>query len=320
MTLTSYEVGAQNDYADKPLFRDPIHDGAADPTVIWNHETKSWYMFYTNRRANVKGTQGFEWVHGTHIGIAESTDNGKKWSYVGIANIDLGENQTQWAPDVIYHKGIYHMYLTHVTGIHANWGHPSYIIHLTSKNLIDWTFQSRLKLNSDKVIDADVIKISESKWMMFYNDGPDNKSIYYAESQDLDQWTDKGKLVSGPCEAPVSFYWNEWWWLLVDEWKGIGVYKSKDTKSWVRQEGNNLLSEAGEGLDDRVKGSHPDVIVSGDRAFLFYFTHPHRPNNEPFTGYAQKRSSIQVTELNFRDGKIQCSRDSPVIIDLKSLP
>ncbi|WP_019534432.1 hypothetical protein [Paenibacillus ginsengihumi] len=26
-----------------PLFRDPIHDGAADPTVIWNREAKEWW-------------------------------------------------------------------------------------------------------------------------------------------------------------------------------------------------------------------------------------------------------------------------------------
>lgn len=40
-----------------PLFRDPIHDGAADPMVIYNEQEKAWYMFYTNRRANVS-TQG----------------------------------------------------------------------------------------------------------------------------------------------------------------------------------------------------------------------------------------------------------------------
>ncbi|MEO1049139.1 MAG: family 43 glycosylhydrolase [Bacteroidota bacterium] len=316
----SNETYAQNVAADKPLFRDPIYDGAADPSVIWNHETKSWYMFYTNRRANAEGTEGFEWVHGTHIGISESTDNGKKWRYVGIANIDLGAGQTQWAPDVIYYDGTYHMYLTHVTGIYADWGHPSFIIHLTSKNLLDWTFQSRLKLHSDKVIDADVVKVSDEKWMMFYNDGPDNKSIYYAESQDLYHWIDKSKVVSGQCEAPVSFYWNEWWWLLVDEWKGIGVYKSKDAKNWIKQQGGNLLSEPGNGLDDQVKGGHPDVVVSENRAFLFYFTHPHRGKNEPFLDYAQKRTSIQVTELYFEDGKIYCDRNAPTMINLNTPP
>ncbi|MEZ4836778.1 MAG: DUF6713 family protein [Caldilineaceae bacterium] len=36
-----------------PLFRDPIYDGAADPTVIWNRQEQCWWLLYTNRRANV---------------------------------------------------------------------------------------------------------------------------------------------------------------------------------------------------------------------------------------------------------------------------
>ena len=35
-----------------PLFRDPIYDGAADPTIIWNPKEKAWWIFYTNRRAS----------------------------------------------------------------------------------------------------------------------------------------------------------------------------------------------------------------------------------------------------------------------------
>ncbi|MFQ9076267.1 MAG: hypothetical protein ACLR5J_11615 [Lachnospiraceae bacterium] len=28
-----------------PLFRDPIFDGASDPTVIWNRNEQCYYMF-----------------------------------------------------------------------------------------------------------------------------------------------------------------------------------------------------------------------------------------------------------------------------------
>ena len=47
--VKSQEPGA---IADKPLFRDPVFDGAADPVVVWNPKIKKWWMFYTNRRAN----------------------------------------------------------------------------------------------------------------------------------------------------------------------------------------------------------------------------------------------------------------------------
>jgi hypothetical protein len=60
--------------ADKPLFRDPVYDGAADPAIIWNQKEKEWFIFYTNRRANAKDATGVTWVHGTRIGIAESSD------------------------------------------------------------------------------------------------------------------------------------------------------------------------------------------------------------------------------------------------------
>src|SRR6476659_10608639 len=72
--------------ADKPLFRDPVYDGAADPVLVFNQQKENWYMFYTNRRANEKDLDGVSWVHGTRIGIAESKD-GVHWNYVDTANI-----------------------------------------------------------------------------------------------------------------------------------------------------------------------------------------------------------------------------------------
>ena len=50
--------------ANAPLFKDPIHNGAADPVVIYNEETGTHYMLYTARRADVE-EEGVMWVHGT---------------------------------------------------------------------------------------------------------------------------------------------------------------------------------------------------------------------------------------------------------------
>lgn len=73
---------------EAPLFRDPIHDGAADPTVVQNRETGQWWMFYTQRRATVEGP-GVAWVHGSAIGVAVS-DTGEHWEYRGP--------QVAWTP------------------------------------------------------------------------------------------------------------------------------------------------------------------------------------------------------------------------------
>jgi len=307
--------------AAKPLFRDPVYDGAADPTVIWNHKENKWFMFYTNRRANVNGLDGVSWVHGTRIGIAESTDGGSTWKYRDTCDIQYRiTDYTHWAPEVIEHKGLYHMFLTYVPGIFTNWSHPRWIIHLTSKNLINWRFESKLNLSSERCIDACVFRLPDGAWRMYYNNENDRKSIYYADSPDLYKWTDSRKKVVGDRagEGPNVFYWQEKYWMVVDNWNGIGVYSSDDLFNWSRQE-KNILQEPGTGEDDKVIGGHPNVVVSGDRAYIFYFTHPGRtPVNQGKDNYETRRSSIQVAELEYIDGQITCDRNKPVYIKLNT--
>ena len=61
-----------DELASKPLYRDPVFDGAADVTIVYDRAAKLWKMFYTNRRAtvNLPDPQDVAWVHGTAIGIA----------------------------------------------------------------------------------------------------------------------------------------------------------------------------------------------------------------------------------------------------------
>ena len=305
--------------ASKPLFRDPVYDGAADPTVIWNGKKKKWFMFYTNRLANAKGLDGVSWVHGTRIGIAESADGGATWSYRDTCDIQYRlTDYTHWAPEVVEFKGLYHMYLSYVPGVFKDWNHPRWIVHLTSKNLINWRFESQLRLASDRCIDACVFRLPDGTWRMYYNNEVDHKSMYTADSPDLYTWTDSGKKVVGDQagEGPNVFNWKGKNWMVVDNWKGIGIYSTDDFINWKRQE-KNILQEPGTGLDDKVIGGHPDVVVDGDRAFIFYFTHPGRtPENRGKDITETRRSSIQVAELEYVDGQIICNRDKPVYIHM----
>jgi len=307
--------------AAKPLFRDPVFDGAADPVLCWNRAEKKWFMFYTNRRANVTNAPGVSWVHGTPIGIAESSDSGASWKYRGTADITYGgKGYTYWAPEVIDDGGSYHMFLSVVPGIFTNWNTPRDIVHLTSRDLLKWTYESTLKLSSDRVIDACVMPLPDKTWRLWYNNERDRKSIYYADSRDLFTWADRGKAVGDqPGEGPDVFRWKNRYWMIVDVWDGLGVYSSDDCLKWVRQ-AKNLLQEPGHGPDDQAKGGHPDAVVSGDRAFLFYFTHPGRYQGAPRgDGYEQRRSSIQVVELELKDGEIICDRDRPTPILLQPM-
>ena len=311
-------VNAQKGAVPKPLYDDSVYHGAADPVIIYNKAKKKWWMLYTNRRASIDDST-VQWVHGTRIGIAESSD-GSNWKYVDTCNIDYrpDEGYTHWAPDVIEHKGIYHMYLTYVAGIFKDWNHPRVIIHLTSKDLKNWKYESTLELVNEKVIDASVYKINDTLWRMWYNNEKDGKSIYYADSKDLYSWTDKGKAIATRGEGPKVFYWQQQYFMIVDAWKGMEVYSSDDLLTWNKQP-SRILEEPGKGKDDQAIGGHCDVIVSNGKAYVFYFTHPGRRKDAPAKrgSFDDKRSVIQLAELKYVTREIVCDRDEPVIIRLK---
>ena len=305
--------------APKPLYVDPVYDGAADPVIIWNKKEKKWWMFYTNRRATMDDTTGVKWVHGTRIGIAESKD-GRNWKYRDTANINYRPDvdYTFWAPDVIESSGTYHMYLTYVPGIFNDWKHPRNIVHLTSKDLMNWKYESKLKLVNDKVIDASVYQMPDGTWRMWYNNEMDGKSIWYADSKDLYNWVDKGKAIAARGEGPKVFSWKGNYWMIVDVWKGMDIYQSADLQNWKRQ-ATRILEIGGSGKDDGAIGGHCDVIVNNDKAYVFYFTHPGRTvaNPAPASSVAARRSVIQLVELEFKDGELVCNRNKKTFIDLK---
>src|SRR4029077_5710125 len=114
-------------------------------------------------------------------------------------------------------------------------------------------------------------------------------------------------------EAPLVFFWKGKYWLLIDLLgnNGLGAYRSADALTWTRQP-EKILANPGKGKDDQNGGHHPEVILSDDRAFLFYFVHPGVPD--------RKRSSIQVVELHYADGWLTCDRDAPTHIALAPPP
>lgn len=299
-----------------PLFRDPIYDGAADPVVIWNHEAKEWWMVYTNRRANVE-CQRYSWVHGTDLGIATSSDNGKNWTYRGVIgglDFEPGRN-TFWAPEIIWHDGQYHMYLSYIQGVPFDWsGHKRNIIHYTSTNLWEWTYQSILKLSSEYVIDAAIHKLTDGKWRMWYKDEANHCHTYAADSEDLYDWEVVGSVIMDSAhEGANVFYWKNSFWMVIDEWSGLAVYQSDNGEDWVRN--GKILNEPGMREDDGSIGQHADVLVLGDAAYIFYFTHPERNENKQST-YQTRRSSIQVAKLELVDGILTCDRNAPFHFNL----
>ncbi|WP_211275458.1 hypothetical protein [Actinoplanes rectilineatus] len=295
----------------RPLYRDPILDGAADPVLVWHRGEGAWWMIYTNRRANVPGLPRFSWVHGTDLGVASSTDGGVTWLYRGVLqglDTEWGRH-TYWAPEIVDDGGTYHMYLSVVRGVPDRWpGHERTIRHYTSPDLLHWTYRSTLDLSSRYVIDACVVALPGGGYRMWYKDEADDCHTWAADSDDLHDWRVRGMAVAGrPHEGPNVFSLGGCHWMLVDEWRGQRVLRSDDHEHWQPQ--GLLLGEPGSAEDDGTAGLHADVVVRGEDALVFYFTHPgHRPGG-PQDTHESRRSSIQVARLTVAGGTLVCDRD-----------
>jgi hypothetical protein len=169
---------------------------------------------------------------------------------------------------------------------------------------LNWDYKSTLKLATDKVIDASVYQLPDGTWRIWYNNEKDKKSIYYADSRDLENWELKGKAVGDRGgEGPKVFRWKGKYWMLVDLTK------------WTKQ-ADRVLEFPGKGKDDQAIGGHADVVVNGNRAFVYYFTHPGRVNKPFADGFETRRSVIQVAELEYVNGEIKVDRDKPAYVRL----
>src|SRR5688500_549922 len=247
--------------APVPLYRDPVHDGAADPSIVYDPARGEWVMFYTNRRADLQlaDPKDVSWVHGTAIGVARS-DDGATWTYQGTAAVPAAcTGQTLWAPEVQHFEGKWHMWVTVVPGIFADWNAPRFLVHLTSTDMETWECGDRLELGSDRVIDASVLSLPEGGYRLWFNDERAGKSIKYADSPDLEQWTVRGTAVATPGEGPKAFRWRDRWWLISDAWRGLLVQSSTDGEHWTAQP-EHLLAEAERRPTGRAKAQRPDVV------------------------------------------------------------
>jgi len=295
-----------------PLFRDPIYDAPTDPVIIWNNKENNWWILYTQRR-NAKNSVGVSHIHGTAIGIASSED-GTNWLYRGtLPNLEFeaGHN-TFWAPEIIYAEGKYHMYVSYVRGIPTDWNRPRHIVHYTADDLWSWNFESVLKLSTDKVIDACVHKIDDKTYKMWYKDEKHHSHTWSAVSTDLYNWTVLGEEVNDRNhEGANVFEFGGGKWMITDEWNGLGVYKTDDFSNWTKT--GIILREGGKRPMDGVMANHADVLVCGENAYIFYFTHfmfsnEDRLNKAPMNE-EHHRTCIQVARLAVNGDTLDCDRD-----------
>ncbi len=308
-----------------PYLYDPISKDVGDPTILFNHASGESWVFYTQR--DTMKAEGSGWYHGSDIGMQSSMFDGFSWLYRGAAeglNTYMPGRNTFWAPEVVYHDGTYHMYVTFRVGVpmYAGERAGTYeydepnsksrgILHYTSTNLMLWSFEARLALAPDNgsVIDAGVHPLRNGAWRMWYRafDAAHKPILGYADSKDLVHWENRGVAVDyeGYAEGPCVFYWKEQFWMLLDGMSekyrpaegGLAVLKSADATQWEFQQGGLAYDSTTRAKDG--KPGHCSVVVQGERAFILY--HCFAPGARGATG--------QLAELLVTDGKLSCVRE-----------
>lgn len=308
-------------------YRDPVWDGPTDPVLVADHLKGEWVLFYTQRRATAPGLTGVEWVHGTAIGVARSSDGGATWNYQGTVDglvpPETERPATLWAPDVVRIGDQWIMYLTVLGGVRTDWTGSASIVQFASADLKTWEFVGQIDLDSPRVIDAAVARCGDGRYRLRYKDEARGSNTYSTVSdtpQDPSSWVLEGLTIPGrPHEGPKVFKLEGTYWMIVDEWRGQAVYRSENAAGgWVRQEhlGGLILTQP-EHVDGRpVVGRHADVVPLAarengkERALLVYFTHPHWGGEDIGTMAPDPKtrlSHVRAAVLEVRDDNLVCN-------------
>jgi len=295
------------------LYRDPVYDGATDPRVVIDADG-GWWMFYTQRRASLaEPGPGVGWVHGSRIGVAVSVD-GLAWEYAGTLEptasgllLESGPppgdvDRTHWAPEVVWDGAQWRMHLTEIDGVPDRWpGHVREIVEYVSDDLRDWRRIGPLALSSDRVIDAAVARTPDGRWRLWYKDEAADSVTMVASSPDLRSWRLDGVAIGGRAhEGPDVFELGGYWWMIVDEWRGMGVHRSDDGIRWSRQGGSDdvVLASAPNG----GHGHHGAHVRDGEDLWFYYFgradAEAHAPSGE------QRRSAVHRVRLVVAEGRL----------------
>ena len=153
------------------IYRDPVYDGATDPTVV-RHPDGGWWMFYTQRRAlharsRAGGRVGARQPHRRRaqrrrrrMGVRRHAGAlGRRASRCATGAPPTVVGETHWAPEVIHDGARWRMYLTEIDGVPERWdGHDRRIVEYVSDDLAHWHRRGPLPLGSDRVIDAAVAR------------------------------------------------------------------------------------------------------------------------------------------------------------------
>jgi hypothetical protein len=224
--------------------------------------------------------------------------------------VERGVN-TFWGPDVIWHAGVYHMFVTFIRGVPDDpaWdthGRPSpwhrRIHHLTSTNLWDWQHISRLDLGTDHAVDPYVFPLPDGGWGLWFKDESRGGSIWRAVSADLYEWHVADQALPDWHEGPSLFALGGDVWMLAESRNGLAAYRSLDALRW---EPRGLLAVPGE------SARQPYVLpIDEDRASIAYYVQTGMDSFGHAVPTSGQASVIRIAELGLAGADLECRTGS----------
>ena len=200
-----------------------------DHSIIYNIKEKKWHLY------------GIVSPHTSFIHLTADSLTQQGW----IKRNSFSDGGSEiWAPHIIYHDSIYHMFYTKI-------GIPREIHHVVSKDLCKWSkstgpvlalsneYSDNLK-NKDPMVFRDEVK---KQWIMYYSMMKDDKHwvVGYSTSNDLDNWLkpqtcfDENTESPG-VESPFVVKYGDYYYLFLSArpWPigGEDIFRSKSPYSW----------------------------------------------------------------------------------------
>ncbi len=352
MTVATPASSAKNDHLQidaidslqvpSPLFIDPNYHGSCDPEIIFNDMDSLWYIYYTARRPAFENT----WLK-TPVGVISSSDL-VNWQFRGYCHFDgeggqPDEDETFWAPAILLHDGILHMFVTYKPDTlpdRGAWGGHGKIVHYqcpADDPVQGWVKVRDMHGDSLYSIDAAAYSLDQEFriWFKARKSTERKNQLLQFVSHDLRNWQPEPLIESdvfnksasgyGFEEAPFVFRWEKQYWLITDPHDGLLVYNSPDGRAWTLQ--GNILREGGQRYLDNTMARHCSVAIHDGRAFLVYHVEPWRrydleklPPSDRVPIFQQpltnRRSVLQMAEIKWQHGQLTCDRNQ--IISLKT--
>jgi beta-fructofuranosidase len=244
-----------------------------DPSV---REKEKWYI---NDHCFIRGANKWHLFGITHAEPANPMDEDhfahaaaenllqQPWEKqpfaLSVATEEPWNEEHLWAPYVVLHAGVYHMFYCA-----GDKDHRKYKIHLaTSKDLKEWTRHPRNPMVSDGFDARDPFVMRHNgEWLLYYtaNSKPEGGDHVVAcvRSPDLVTWTGKRVVYTdpargtfgGPTESPFVVRRGKSYYLFVGprpDYNGTDVFVSQDPFHWsVGSKAGHIPAHAAEVVRD----------------------------------------------------------------------